>query len=481
MRKLILLIFTLSLSMLVPFNVFADGDGNIGYEMFQIEEGEKRYAQNVAENGSGNGWKWDAATKTLTLCGITDGNFYPYHVSDKTGLITIVLEDGTVNRISGRFMLNGCNYIIKGNGELLIEQAIGVLYDENGNYLYDENGYGVEGPVPNLMDWNTTVTIESGTITGLDRGIHIQGRLIMNGGTLKLGCGIFGGIQSDVHKVVFNGGKIITALPAITNLDKYTSAKSVVSFYRQDPDAIMQSGLEPCNATDENGNALIWKQEEDAEGFLHLNLYDQNGNYATYAEFTPADCYTRTGEKISDWAKESYYKAYENDIIPKDTDYKFVSDTFNGADLTKNISRGQFTAVVVNLYEKLSGQSLEKGIMPFSDVRYIYEDYVAKAYNAGLIYGMSDTEFSSDSFLTREQAAVILSRVYAKLVGEVSPSDNSKFTDDSDISDWARDAVYFMAKKGILQGMGENMFAPKANTQIQQAIAIAVRIMENIK
>ena len=66
------------------------------------------------------------------------------------------------------------------------------------------------------------------------------------------------------------------------------------------------------------------------------------------------------------------------------------------------------------------------------------------------------------------------------------------FADDADISDWAKDSVYFMAANGIINGVGNNKFAPKnvtsadeangyANATREQALIIAVRMVENLK
>ena len=68
----------------------------------------------------------------------------------------------------------------------------------------------------------------------------------------------------------------------------------------------------------------------------------------------------------------------------------------------------------------------------------------------------------------------------------------SAFADDKDISDWAKDSVYFMAANGIINGVGNNKFAPKnvtsadeangyANATREQALIIAVRMVENLK
>ena len=67
----------------------------------------------------------------------------------------------------------------------------------------------------------------------------------------------------------------------------------------------------------------------------------------------------------------------------------------------------------------------------------------------------------------------------------------STFADDADISTWARESVYFMVANGIIQGVGNNSFAPRAVTSEQeaqgyaqatreQALIIAVRMINNL-
>ena len=66
------------------------------------------------------------------------------------------------------------------------------------------------------------------------------------------------------------------------------------------------------------------------------------------------------------------------------------------------------------------------------------------------------------------------------------------FSDDAQIDGWARDSVYFMAANGIINGVGSNRFAPRnttseqeatgyANATREQALAIAVRMVRNLK
>ncbi|MBQ3078323.1 MAG: S-layer homology domain-containing protein, partial [Clostridia bacterium] len=64
------------------------------------------------------------------------------------------------------------------------------------------------------------------------------------------------------------------------------------------------------------------------------------------------------------------------------------------------------------------------------------------------------------------------------------------FADDADISDWARNSVYFMAANGIILG-DNNIFSPRAvtgeqqaagyaNATREQALLIAVRMVEKL-
>ncbi len=178
----------------------------------------------------------------------------------------------------------------------------------------------------------------------------------------------------------------------------------------------------------------------------------------------------------SDWAKEELKKAEENGLIP---------ESLKDADLTKPITRAEFAAVSVLLFEKISLRKAEKaGTNPFTDTT---DEYVLKALELGVTTGTGATTFDPDALLTREQAAAMLTRVYKKLTingwniakdGEfkIDYTAPANFADDADISAWAKDSVYFMASKNIINGVGDNKFAPQNNASREQAIIIASRM-----
>ena len=184
--------------------------------------------------------------------------------------------------------------------------------------------------------------------------------------------------------------------------------------------------------------------------------------------------------KYDAWAAETLKKANELGIIP---------DDLNGTDFTKAITREQFAAVSVKLYEYFSGEkAVPVANNPFKDTK---NEEVLKAYNLGITAGVSATSFNPNGLLTRQEAATMLMRVIKKVAFKGwTLADDSKFKvkynkpkafdDDKDIADWAKDNVYFMAANEIIYGKGNNKFAPKDNNTCQEALVITGRIIDNL-
>ena len=196
--------------------------------------------------------------------------------------------------------------------------------------------------------------------------------------------------------------------------------------------------------------------------------------------------------QASTWAQNELAKANELNLIP---------DSLKNGDLTKSITREEFAAVSVKAYEALTGEKAAPvANNPFVDTK---NTEVLKAYALGITTGTSAATFEPNALLNREQAATMLTRTYKKAtIDGWTIADDSKFpleytksntfADDKDISSWAKDSVYFMNANGIINGVGDNKFAPKnttsaeeavgyANATREQAIIIAVRMVENLK
>ena len=175
------------------------------------------------------------------------------------------------------------------------------------------------------------------------------------------------------------------------------------------------------------------------------------------------------GPQVSNWAKEQVSRAAENGLVPDGL----------GNNYQANITRAQFAATAVKLYEAMSGQKAPAaGESPFTDTR---DPAVIQAQALGIVSGVGNSKFAADALVTREQAAAMLSRVYTKLGGNIPEVAGTTFADNDKVSSWAKDAVAFMADKGIVSGVGNNSFDPLGNASIEQALVIALRMFDSLK
>lgn len=209
----------------------------------------------------------------------------------------------------------------------------------------------------------------------------------------------------------------------------------------------------------------------------------------------PYICEWETWTEAAEWSTPELQKAADNGLIP---------DVLVGKDMTKPITRGEFAAVSVNLFEAMTGgKAVMSSECRFSDIaENENRNYILKAYNIGAVTGYSDVQYAPDELLQREQLAAMLCRVYKRSEWPewtidtddqytINYSGVKKFDDDALISDYAKPSVYFMVKYGVLSGIGDNKFAPKnatpadeaagyANATREQAIVMSLRSFENL-
>ena len=182
-----------------------------------------------------------------------------------------------------------------------------------------------------------------------------------------------------------------------------------------------------------------------------------------------------------------------------------IPDCLAGQDLSRQITRQEFAAVAVKIYESLTGgPAAPASSNPFTDCS---DPEVLKAVEIGITNGTAPDKFSPDTVLNREQLATMLTRIYKKVAldGWTLATDSNYtaefksmftqpalFADDANISAFAKDSVYFMKAQGIIDGVGSNNFAPKHGMSAgeaasyglatrEQALKIAVGMVTNLK
>lgn len=200
-------------------------------------------------------------------------------------------------------------------------------------------------------------------------------------------------------------------------------------------------------------------------------------NATTVAQLYNQDVLDAVGPwgRCSEWAREYTDRAGKEGLIP---------ERLSGLDLTQGITRAEFASVAVKLYEALNqAVPAYTGENPFTDTT---DADVLQAYGLGIVNGVSTDRFAPDSTLTREQAVTMLGRVYeltqTKAVSDGATLEQGEtiFADDSAISDYARNYIYFFVGQGIVDGMGNHQFAPAGTMTREQAIKITVETADKL-
>ena len=115
------------------------------------------------------------------------------------------------------------------------------------------------------------------------------------------------------------------------------------------------------------------------------------------------------------------------------------------------LTRGMF----VTILGRMAGISPEEyESTSFADVsseRY-YSPYITWAFQQGITSGMDGDNFAPDQNVTREQMAVFIFRyvTYAGVTLSESENPASSFSDEVEVSNYAKDALEFMRKTGII-------------------------------
>lgn len=197
-------------------------------------------------------------------------------------------------------------------------------------------------------------------------------------------------------------------------------------------------------------------------------------NFTLYAKWTEKD----NGEwknpftdvKENDWFYDSVKYAYENDLMKGISNTEFAPDS--------EVTRAMFVTVIYRMENEP-----QTGKCAFTDVESgsYYESAVAWANENGIVSGISEDCFAPNEPITREQMAAIIYRYAAFKEYDITTSSNTSYTDNDNISDYAKDAVIWAAEKSVMTGNTDGSFAPKANTTRAQAASVFMRMVENLK
>ncbi len=150
-----------------------------------------------------------------------------------------------------------------------------------------------------------------------------------------------------------------------------------------------------------------------------------------------------------DWSKDALIFAVENGILQGDKDHNLRPENY--------ITRGEMAAVMT----RLLGAAEKADLSAYRDVKASdwYYPELSAAVAAGIFNGISASSMEPESFITREQAVVVLCRSF----GMVSQDTQAylSFRDYHYIAPYARDCVSMLKTQGIVNGYTDGTLRPR--------------------
>ena len=209
-----------------------------------------------------------------------------------------------------------------------------------------------------------------------------------------------------------------------------------------------ESGSNGSGGNDSNNNESESNDSGDSEQDQNISLSDVEGHWANDA--------------IKNMVKKGVIKGY-------------VDGTFKP---NASITRGEFAALLARTFKlERIGQNY-----PFIDVLEDkwYTDSIVALYELGITKGRQDSTFGVNEWITNEEICTMLNRTITvlqlKLV-ETNPS-GITFTDNHQISSYAKQAVHALTKLGVVVGRPDGSFGPQASTIRAQVAVMLERLLK---
>lgn len=174
----------------------------------------------------------------------------------------------------------------------------------------------------------------------------------------------------------------------------------------------------------------------------------------------------------SAWAAPELKKAESLELVPNGVNGFYQS----------NVTRQDFSMLTVKLYEALTGRWAEAPAKnTFTDT---VHSYVLKVSKLGLIKGQEGTKFKPASAMTRQDMAWVLYRTLQVAGLDLSSASSewkADYTDIDKIEPTAVEAMRYLIQEGVIEVRSSNRLDPTGTATREEAIAMAVRMVERFK
>ena len=192
------------------------------------------------------------------------------------------------------------------------------------------------------------------------------------------------------------------------------------------------------------------------------------------APTTPSTPPAQTGG-FKDVPSDHWANEYITDLANRGIISGYDDNTFRPSN---KVTRAEFVKMIIGA----AGLYDVEAACEFSDVPADawYYQYVASAFEKGIISGVDEETFGVNSNITRQDVAVIAARILKYLKAETPEAGDVAFTDAEAISDYATDSVKLLSEMGIVNGFDDGSFTPQGALTRAEAATIIKRLMSFI-
>ena len=145
----------------------------------------------------------------------------------------------------------------------------------------------------------------------------------------------------------------------------------------------------------------------------------------------------------------------------------------------RQVTRVEFTVLIA----RLMGDSTTENDLLYEDADEVPDwakNAVAESFDRGMVMGYEDNTFRPHNSITREEAAVMLVRIYTNLTGIREEQSDAGYADQESISSWAAEDVNQARLLGLLTGKDNNLFYPQDFITRDETAAAVNRLLNQL-
>jgi len=142
-----------------------------------------------------------------------------------------------------------------------------------------------------------------------------------------------------------------------------------------------------------------------------------------------------------------------------------------------SITRAEFVKILVGALAIPESSGEQYSDVPAS---HWAAPYVYAAVEAGIVNGISPSEFCPDKTITRQEMAAMCMRALAYKQVTLDSKKPIQFKDQAEIAGFAQEAVEKLSSAGIINGRGDGAFAPLANMTRAEGAKIVYSLLGRV-